>query len=159
MLFLNRLYSNILLHYHHKQFFYLLLLLTIALGISNFKANGIPFSLMVVLKNILIAVVIVSPNSKKIASACSFISLSVLIFKFVVAILSVSVLTYIIPIFRAISIYCHYMVFFLVYSINYICRTIFFLLQYKIDEFYLLLLRLFPISLVPYINYLNMYLL
>jgi len=42
----------------------------------------------------LIAVVILSPSSEKILSACSLIYLSVLIFKFVVAIYGTSLLFY-----------------------------------------------------------------
>ncbi len=50
----------------------------------SFKAKGMPLSLILALKKILIALVILSPSSAKIFSASSFTFLSVLIFKFVV---------------------------------------------------------------------------
>lgn len=53
---------------------------------SGLSEKGIPCSLTAVLRNALMVVVIFSPSSLKICSACSFKSLSILIFRFVVAI-------------------------------------------------------------------------
>ena len=43
--------------------------MVVSLGISNFSSKGIPCSRIAVRKNILIAVVMLNPNSEKIRSA------------------------------------------------------------------------------------------
>ncbi len=55
----------------------------VVLGWSSCSRKGIPFSLIVVRKNRFTAVVMFKPSSLKIASACVFTALSVLMFKFV----------------------------------------------------------------------------